>query len=332
MPLNVNQLAASLKRGLAPVYLIGGEEPLILQECCDQVRQAAKAQGFVERDILHLDGNSDWSVLQHAGTPSLFATQKIIDVRLKTGKPGVSGAKALTEWVENPDPSMLLLVSCEKWDAGSRKAKWAGTLAKAGHQIDIYPVKAHELPAWLKQRMQAKGLQPDADVIALLADRLEGNLLAANQEIDRLVLLKGKGPVTVEDVMQAVADSSRFDAFALGEHMLSGNLKEGLRVAAGLQRMNSPIPLILGALTRELKTAETFRIAVQAGEQEFAVFRRLGVWQNRQNAVAAAARRINIRNFYKGFKQLALIDRQSKGRASGNPWQSIDELLMILAA
>lgn len=332
MALYANQLAGSLKRGLAPVYLIGGEEPLLLQEACDLVRQAAKAQGFVEREILHLDGNSDWSVLQHVGTPSLFATQKIIDVRLKTGKPGVSGSKALTEWVQNPDPSMLLLVSCEKWDAGSRKAKWAGTLAKAGHQVDIYPIKPHELPGWLKQRMQAKGLQPDADVIALLADRLEGNLLAANQEIDRLVLLKGQGPVTVQDVMKAVADSSRFDAFALAEHMMSGDLKESLRVAAGLQRMSTPIPLIMGALTKELKTTEAFRLAMRAGEQEATVFRNLRVWQSRQAATRSAARRINTRLFYNAFKQLALIDRQSKGRASGNPWQALDELLMMLAA
>jgi DNA polymerase-3 subunit delta len=329
--LKANQIAASLKRGLAPVYLIGGDEPLLLQECCDLVRQAAKAQGFVEREILHLDGNSDWSVLQHVATPSLFATQKIIDLRMKTGKPGVSGAKALTEWAKDPDPSMVLLVSCEKWDASSRKSKWANALARAGEQIDIYPINSRELPGWLMQRMQAKGLQPDPEVIALLADRLEGNLLAANQEIDRLVVLKGQGPVAVEDVMKAVADSSRFDAFALGEHMLSGNLKDGLRVVAGLQRMNSPIPLILGALIKELKTAETFRLAMRAGENENTVFRRMYIWPNRQNTVRAAARRIDTRGFYNAFKQLALIDRQSKGRASGNPWQALDELLMMLA-
>jgi len=132
--------------------------------------------------------------------------------------------------------------------------------------------------------------------------------------------------------MQAVADSSRFDAFALAEHMMSGNLKEGLRVAAGLQRMSTPIPLIMGALTRELKTTEAFRPAMRAGEPEATVFRNLRVWQSRQAATRSAARRINTRLFYNAFKQLALIDRQSKGRASGNPWQALDELLMMLAA
>ena len=295
------------------------------------IRHAAKAQGFVERELLQMDAKSDWSVLQHVGAPSLFATQKIIDLRLKTGKPGTAGAKALKEWAEAPDPSMILLVSCEKWDATSRKSKWASAMAKAGQQVDIYPIGARELPRWLEQRMRSQGLQPEPEVVALLADRLEGNLLAAKQEIDRLVVLKGGGPVSIDDVMMAVADDSRFDAFALTEHLLSGNLREGLRVAAGLKRLDCPLPLVVGALLRELKMVEAFRLAMRAGEQESTAFRRLYIWQNRQNAVRAAARRLDTRRLYQAFKQLALIDRQSKGRAAGNPWQVLDEMLMALA-
>ncbi len=332
MPLRPEQLAGSLQRGLAPVYLIGGEEPLLLQECCDQVREAAKAQGFIERELLHADGNFDWSELQQAAAPSLFATQKIIDLRLRTGKPGREGAKVLSEWADAPDPNMVLLVSCEKWDAGSRKSKWAGRLEKAGQRVDIWPVKAQELPAWLEQRMLQQGMQPEPEVVRILADRLEGNLLAAKQEIDRLALIKGSGTVTADDVMRVVADSSRFDAFALAEHMLSGNLRDGLRVAAGLKRMNTPIPLLLGALLRELKTTEAFRLAMRAGEQESTVFRRLNVWYNRQNTVRAAARRLDTRKLFGAFKTLSLIDRQSKGRAAGDPWQSLDILLLDLSA
>lgn len=332
MSLRVEQLAANLQRGLAPVYLIGGDEPLLLQECCDLVRQAAKTQGFVERELLQLDAKSDWSVLQHAGSPSLFATQKIIDLRLKTGKPGTSGAKALKEWAEAPDPAIILMVSCEKWDASSRKSKWAAAMAKAGQQVDIYPINARDLPRWMEQRMRAQGLQPEPEVVALLADRLEGNLLAAKQEIDRLAVLKGSGSVSIDDVMMAVADDSRFDAFALAEHMLSGNLRDGLRVVAGLKRLDSPLPLVVGALLRELKIVEAFRLAMRGGEQEGMVFRRLHVWQNRQASVRSAARRLDTRRLYQAFKQLALIDRQSKGRASGNPWQALDELLMMLSA
>ena len=332
MKVRAEQLAGSLQRGLAPVYLIGGEEPLLLQECCDAVREAARAQGFIERELLQAERGFDWSLLQQAAAPSLFASQKIIDLRIRTGKPGRDGGKALTEWAETPDPNIILLVSCEKWDASSRKAKWAGALERAGQRVDIWPIKAAELPRWLSQRMAQHGMQPEPEVLELLADRLEGNLLAARQEIDRLALLKGAGTVSVDDVMRAVADSSRFDAFALGEHMLSGNLRDGLRVAAGLHRMDTPLPLVVGALIRELKTTEAFRLAMRGGENESVVFRRLNVWSNKQNTIRSAARRLNTRRLFGAFRQLALIDRQSKGRAGGDAWQSLDALLIQLSA
>ncbi len=331
MQIKADQLSGSLQRGLAPVYLVGGEEPLLLQECCDAIRQAAREKGFAERELLQVERGFDWSLLQQAAAPSLFASQKIIDLRLRTGKPGREGGKALTEWAAAPDPNIILLVSCEQWDASSRKSKWATALAKAGQRVEVWPIKAAELPGWLAQRMQKHGMQPEPGVLELLADRLEGNLLAANQEIDRLALLKGTGTISVDDVVRAVADSSRFDAFILAEHMLSGSLRDGLRVAAGLQRANTPLPLIVGALIRELQTTEAFRLAMRGGEQEAAVFRRLNIWFNRQNTIRSAARRLNTRSLFAAFRQLALIDRQSKGRAGGDPWQSLDVLLLQLS-
>ena len=331
MPIRADQLAAKLQSGLAPVYLVGGDEPLLLQECCDQIREAAKTQGFIEREILTVERGFDWSELQQAAAPSLFASQKIIDLRIRTGKPGREGAKALGEWAEAPDPNMILLISCEQWDAGSRKSKWAAKLEKAGLRVDIWPIKAQELPRWLEQRMQQHGMQPEPEVVRILADRLEGNLLAARQEIDRLALLKGAGVVSVDDVLKVVADSSRFDAFGLADNMLAGNLRESLRVAAGLRRMDTPIPLLLGALLKELKTAEAFRFAMRGGEQESMVFRRLNVWHNKQHTVRSAARRLNTRQLFDAFSQLSLIDRQSKGQAFGDPWQSLDSLLLQLA-
>jgi DNA polymerase-3 subunit delta len=332
MPLRADQLAGSLRRGLAPVYLVGGEEPLLLQECCDQIRAAAKNKGFIERELLQVERGFDWSELRQAAAPSLFATQKIIDLRIRSGKPGREGGKVLNQWADAPDPNMVLLVSCEKWDASSRKSKWASSLERAGQRVDIWPIKAQELPRWLEQRMQQHGMQPEPEVVRILADRLEGNLLAARQEIDRLALLKGAGVVTAEDVLEVVANSSRFDAFALAEHMLTGNLRDALRVAAGLKRMDTPLPMLLGALLRELKTTEAFRLAMRGGEQENAVFRRLNVWHNRQNTIRMAARRLPTRKLYDAFTLLALIDRQSKGRAAGDPWQSVDTLLLNLSA
>lgn len=332
MQIKPEQLAASLQRGLAPVYLVGGDEPLLLLECCDQIREAAKAGGFVERELLQADAKFDWSELRQAAAPSLFASRKIIDLRLRTGKPGQDGGKALTEWAESPDPDVLLLVSCEQWDKGSRNAKWAASLTKAGVRIDIWPIGPQQLPQWLEQRMRQHGMQPDPEVLRILADRLEGNLLAARQEIDRLALLRGAGRVTVDDVMRVVADSSRFDAFTLAEHMLGGNLQEGLRVAAGLKRMDTPLPMLLGALLNQLKVVESYALAMRNGQDEFTVFRQLNVWQNRQNTVRAAGRRLRTEQICTAYKILSLVDRQSKGQAAGDPWQSIDDLLLGLAA
>jgi DNA polymerase-3 subunit delta len=332
MQIKADQLAGHLKRGLAPVYLVGGEEPLLLLECCDQIREAARAEGFVERELLHADANFDWSELRQAATPSLFASRKIIDLRLRTGKPGSEGARVLGEWAESPDPDMLLMVSCEHWDKNSRSSKWAASFAKAGVQIDIWPVTAQELPRWLEQRMRQHGMQPEPEVLRVLADRLEGNLLAARQEIDRLALSKGAGRVTLDDVMKVVADSSRFDAFALAEHMLTGNLRDGLRVAAGLKRMDTPLPMLLGALLKELRVVEAYALAMRNGENEAVVFRRLNVWQNRQNTVRVVSRRVGTEQIGAAFKMLSLVDRQSKGQAAGDPWQSIDTLLLRLSA
>lgn len=332
MALRADQLAGSLKRGLAPVYLIGGEEPLLLLECCDQIREAARSQGFVERELLRVERGFDWLSLSQAATPGLFATKKIIDLRLRTGKPGREGAKVLGEWADAPDPNVILMVSCEQWDKGSRTSKWASRLEKAGQRVDIWPVRAHELPGWLKQRMLIHDMHPEPEALRILADRLEGNLLAARQEIDRLALIRGAGTVTADDVMKVVADSSRFETFALAEHMLTGNLHDGLRVAAGLKRMDTPLPLLLGALLRELKVVEAYRLAVRGGENESMVFRRLNVWQNRQHTIRTAARRLDTLKLYAAFKMLSLVDRQSKGRAKGDPWQSIDTLLLQLSA
>jgi DNA polymerase-3 subunit delta len=332
MNLKMHQLAGSLQNGLAPVYLLAGEEPLLLQECCDQVREAARAQDFLEREVLHAGVGFDWGELQQAAAPSLFSSRKVIDLRLRTGKPGREGGEALTEWAAAPNPDMLLLVSCEQWDASSRKAKWAKALGEAGVRVDIWPISAQELPGWLEQRMQKQGMQPEPDALRILVERLEGNLLAAAQEIDRLALLKGAGPISADDVLRAVADASRFDAFVLAEHMLRGNLDDCLRVTAGLKRMDTPVQPLVGALLRELKTTEAFRLAMRSGESEAVAFRRLNIWFRRQQVIRAAARRLNTRALYDAFELLALIDRQGKGQARGDTWQTIDQLMLRLAA
>jgi DNA polymerase-3 subunit delta len=331
VPLRYEQLPAALNRGLSPLYLIAGPEPLLVQECRDQVRQAAGAAGFLERDIVQVNQHFDWDSLRSmAGAPSLFASRRIVDLRLPTGKPGQDGGKALSEWAAKPDPDTLLIVSCDEWDAGSRKAKWAGEMERAGTRVDIWPVKPNELPAWVGRRMQAAGLQADARAIAVLVERVEGNLLAAQQEIDKLLLQKGPGPVSADEVLAMVSDSSRFDAFLLLDRMLEGNTLEGLRVATGLRRTGIAIQAVVGALHYGLKNFDVFNLAVRGGKNEQSVFTAMRIWQSQQKLMSTAARRLPPSRVAWAFSQLALIDRQGKGQAAGDPWHSLDRLVCRL--
>ena len=333
MPLRVEQLPGLLQQELSVLYLFGGAEPLLLQECRDKVRAAAVQQGYLEREILHVDRSFDWQLLASiAGAPSLFAERRIIDLRMPTGKPGREGSKVLTKWAADPDPDILLIISCEQWDQSSRKSKWAAALGQAGVRIDIWPVKPQELPGWISQRMRQLGLEPEREAVMVLADRLEGNLLAAQQEMEKLALLKGTGKVSVDDVLQSVADSSRFDAFLLVERVLAGDLKESLRVASGLRRTGVPLQLVIGAMVRELRILESFGMAMKAGENENAVFRKLNIWRSRQAPVRSAARRVSDQLLGEALCRLALIDRQGKGRAEGDPWHTLDHLVCALCA
>jgi DNA polymerase-3 subunit delta len=328
LPIRAEQLASALQKGLSPIYLFGGNEPLLIQECRDAVCAAARERGYLEREILQVDRSFDWSALGQAGAaPSLFASKKIIDLRLPTGKPGRDGAKALTDWAENPDPDLLLVVSCEQWDKSSRSSKWATVLDRAGTRIDIWPIRPEELPAWINGRMRSAGLEPDRGAVMVLAERLEGNLLAAQQEIEKLQLLKGGGKVSEADVLECVADSSRFDAFLLVERVLAGNLPDALRVASGLHRTGVPLQLVVGALNRELRTLEALKLALEAGENEASVFRKLNIWRSRQGPMRRAAGRLGSRGLADAFSRMSLIDRQSKGRAEGDPWHALDHLV-----
>ena len=331
MAVNADQLPALLAKSLAPVYLVAGAEPLLVQECRDRIIQAAQQQGFAERAVFDVTAKFDWRLLnEDAAELSLFFNRKIMDVRLPTGRPGRDGSQALVEMVEAADPDILLLLSCCKWETSLRKSKWATVLARAGVLVEIWPVKPQQLPQWIRGRMVAAGLDPEPDAVAMLADLVEGNLLAAQQEIDKLVLLDQGARVSADDVTRAVANSARFDAFRLVECVLQGQLGECLRVASGLQRTGVAIQAVSGALYRELTLTETVRLAIQSGENESSVFNKLRIWPARQGPVRQAVRRLSDFDFGESFRALALIDRQSKGRARGDPWQTLDRLLWLL--
>ncbi len=333
MNIKPDALPKSLQRGLAPVYLIAGAEPLLVQEARDQVIAAARAQGFLERDIYPVDRSFSWkNIAADAMEQSLFSSRKIMDIRLPTGKPGTEGAKYLVEQAEAADPDTMLMVSCGAWDAATRKSKWASKLGSAGVLVEIWPVKPHELPRWIEQRLRALGLRAEREAVSLLAELVEGNLLAAQQEIDKLALLNTGDVIGPELVRHAVGNSSRFDTFRLGECMLGGRAADCLRVAAGLQRTGIAIQAVAGSLYYQLNQLHAVCAALRNGENEAQVFGRLRIFRAQQALYRQAARRLSVARINRAFSAMSRLDRQSKGRAAGDPWQTLDQVMLLLAA
>ncbi len=255
MKIQANQLAPHLKKSLAPCYLVTGDEHLLVAEALDAIREAARERGFGSRELHVATTGFDWADLTaSSGNLSLFAEQRIIELRLPTGKPGKSGGSAIVELVEQAGPETLLLVTAPKLDRGAAASKWAKAIDKKGVNLTIWPIEVRELPGWIAGRMQSVGLKPERDVVALIADRVEGNLLAAAQEIEKLRLLLGEGAVSVEDVSNAVADSSRYDVYKLTDAAMAGDATRAVRILSGLRAEGVEPVIVMWALTRELRT------------------------------------------------------------------------------
>ena len=318
---------------MGPIYLVAGPEPLLVQESRDLIIHQARQQGFLERLVYHAGGKFDWEVIgADCMEQSLFSNRKLIDVRLPGGKPGKPGSKFFCKWAEEPDPNLMLLVSCETWDAATRNSKWAAALSRAGVLVEIRAVKPQELPGWVARRMRLAGLEPQPEAVALLADLVEGNLLAAQQEIEKLRLLdSGKSP-GAEIVRQSVANNTRFDTFRLGECLLAGRAGDGLRVAAGLRRTHVAIQVVTGALNYQLHQLNAVYRAVRKGEDEARVFGRLRIFKGAQPLFRQAMGRLSGEQIDNAFRSLALLDRQGKGRADGDPWQTLDRIVLDLCA
>ncbi len=336
MQIKIDQLQSHLGQKLAPVYLVAGDEELLVQEAADAIREQARKSGFLERDILSVERGFKWEKLSESSeSMSLFAQQKIIDLRIPTGKPGRDGGKALTEWCAKPDADNLLLVSCSKWDASARKSKWAQTLAKTGVYVEIWPIKPHEMPRWITQRMQGLGLQPASGVAELLAERLEGNLLAAAQEIHKLWLLKGSSPIAVDDIRAWVVDSARYDVFRLIECGLTGQGGQACRIISSLKSVNAPANLLVGALVREINSLYSLRLVIDNGQSLDTAFSQMHIWRTRQAPIQAALRRLDSTAIAELLIQLQLLDRLSKGQIYGRGlddfWIELDLLFVVLS-
>lgn len=332
MKLRFEQLQGHLQQGLRPIYLLSGDEPLQLGEAADAIRAAARQQGFSEREVMHVEAGFDWSNLAAASnTLSLFAEQRLIDLRLPSGKPGREGGAALSDYAANPAPDTVLLITCGKLDKNAAKAKWYKSLDSAGVTLQVWPVEADALPRWVAQRMRSRGLNASPEAAQLLAERVEGNMLAASQEIDKLLLLYGETTIDAEMVEQGVADSARYDIFELVDTALLGNAERVARVMEGLRGEGVEPILILWALVREIRAMEAMAYEVEQGAAVESVMKSRWVWQKRQPAVRAGLKRHNQRRWSQLLRRAVRIDRMVKGAEQGNPRDELVQLALLMA-
>lgn len=332
MRVRPEQLAAHLEKGLAPIYLVSGDEPLQTDEALDAIRAAARSQGYSEREVLQVEANFDWNRLASAGQSlSLFAERRLLELRLPSAKPGTEGAKALSAYAAEPPEDTLLLIGCGKLDKRQQQGKWFKALEGAGAVVQTWPVEHRALPQWVAQRMQARGLQPTPEAAQLLAERVEGNLLAAAQEIDKLVLLLGSGAVDAEAVEAAVADSARYTVFELADAALAGDATRTARVFAGLRGEGVEPVLILWALSREVRALAEMAAARERGEAEGALFAQHRVWEKRKPLVRAGLSRYPAVRWRQLLYRCGRIDRVIKGAEPGSAPDELLQLALLIA-
>ena len=334
MRLRPHELQRHLQQqGIAPIYILSGDEPLQMNEAADAIRSAARQAGYSGRDVLEAGSRFDWNELAaEANTLSLFAEQRIIDLRIPGGKPGRDGGKALTEYASRPPEDTLLLITLPKLDRQQLNSKWLKALESTGVLIQIWPVDAPRLGPWIEQRMRQQGLTPEQGVVTMLAERIEGNLLAAAQEIDKLKLLQGPGVVTQAGLQEAVADSARYDVFGLVDSALSGQVARSVRMLNGLRAEGTAPAVILWALAREIRLLCGLALQVDQGRpvpQVVSASRE--VWDKRKPLVSQGLQRLSLRAWRRLLGRCGDADRTIKGQSRQDPWLLLEQICIRMA-
>ncbi len=327
------QISTVLQKGLLPVYLVTGDEPLQQGEVADEIRKAARKSGFTNREVLSVDTGFDWNSLAlSADSMSIFADKQIIELRLTNAALGTEGSKALIHYCAHTNDDTLLLITMPKLGKDATKSKWFTALDAAGCVVQVWPLEGQDLLSWLQQRLQQRGLIVEPEGVKILASRTEGNLLAAVQEIEKLYVLYGQVKLTQQQILDAVADSSRYDVYKLLDAALSANVKRIFKVLAGLQAEGVAEPIALWALTREARVLVKVQQAIAQGQNRTLAFKNNQIWDKRQSLVESVLARLKPRDLNQILILSAKADRQIKGRQSGNAWETILEICLLFAS
>ena len=325
---NEQFLKALAKSAIKPVYLIAGQEPLLIQECAVALRSKLKTQGFSERIVLDADSSSfEWDELyHHSNALSLFASQRIIDLRLPTGKPGKDGSQAIIDYCKNPPADTVLIISTLEW-SNKHGGKWSEAMSAIGDLVVAWLIKPNEMAYWLQNRLSAKGISASDEAVQILLARVEGNLLAANQEINKLAMQGITGSISAEQMQQWVADSSRFDVFKLIDACYANDVPRLSKILHGLKSEGEVVPALLPMIGKELMNLAYYAKVKESKRSAQTQMQADKHWQSKQAQMLRMLESASTAHFEALISQLAVVDKMSKGRAIGDAWVAFERVL-----
>jgi DNA polymerase-3 subunit delta len=336
MQLRHDALDAHLAKPLSPLYVITSDEHLLALEAADRIRKTARSQGLTEREVLVVERSFKWGQLLAANqSQSLFGDRKLIELRIPTGKPGKDGGQALQEYAKSLSPDNVTLITLPKLDWQAQKSVWVSALQQASVYIDIPLVERAQLPAWISTRLAAQRQSADKQSIDFIADRVEGNLLAAHQEIQKLALLHPEGKLSFEQIHDAVLNVARYDVFKLNEAMLGGDAARLVRMLEGLKGEGEALPLVLWAMAEEIRTLLKLKSGVAQGRPLGMLLKEYRIWGPRERMMEPALRRLKLSTLETALQEAAQIDKMVKGlRAkafAGDAWDALLQLGLKVA-
>ena len=337
MKIKPEQLSRTLNNDELPLYWLTGDEPLLMQEAADAIRTHYKEKGFAEREVFNVDKSFDWSHFsQSTGNLSLFSDKKIIELRLSTAKLDDPGKKALRHYLSDLNPDFVILISGPKLGAQTLKTNWFTEIERHGAVVQIWPINRDNLATWLVQRLLRDGIRADTDALHLLVDKVEGNLLAAMQEIEKLKLLAGEERnetihLDAKTVLQVIADSSRYSVYQLVDSALLGDIARTQKMLAGLKNEGLFPLIILSAIFHELRSLLPMLEKKQQGQGVNAIIQSARVWSNRKQPVAAALARLDTQTVWELLDHSRIIDQSIKGMSQANTWDELSQLLLRLS-
>ncbi len=332
MKLPFEQLGAHLEKGLRPLYVLTGDEPLSLMEGVDAVRRTAKTQGYDERLSFTAERNFNWQQLAASGQAvSLFANRRLLEIHIPSGKPGIEGSKALQEYCGRLPDDTVTLITLPKLDGPGQKSAWFTAMEKSAVVVPLQTVDIDRLPHWIGRRLQAQGQQADGATLEFIANQVEGNLLAAHQEILKLGLLFPNGPLEADAVREAVLNVSRYDVFQLGDALLDGDVARTAKILQGLEAEGVQPLALLGVLAWLLRGVTRVKLAETRGENLARAMQQAKIWGDRQAQVKRMLARVSLRQLQAAMLKMAEIDKIAKGLGQGRPWLEISRLCIGLA-